>query len=169
MKHGARRRSLRSGILHSLRLQEPQTGASIWASASRLTPLHLSRCPLSPFLLPSFGRAPRLEDPSPPPFFLFFIFYSTTETLVPKWTNCPVIVLFRFSPPLPLSSIYRCAGRIALLLCFSSSLSVGGKVSRFFCVPPLPPSPPFDGFVSLLSRDVSSYIGRGNFKGFVFF
>lgn len=69
------------------------------------------------------------------PLFLSFIpprkLWSQSGPIVP-------LLFYSVSPPLPLSSIYRCAGRIALLLCFSSSLSpsLGGKVSRFFCASP---------------------------------
>lgn len=123
------RRSLRSGILHSLRLQEPQTGASIWASASRLTPS--PPFPLPPLSLslslPGFGRAPRLEDPSPspcPPPFFYLLFHR--GNFGPK-----VDQLSRYCfIPFPLPSPFR--------------VFTGAPVgSRYYCVflpPSLPPS-----------------------------
>lgn len=120
---------------------------------------------LSPSL-PCFGRAPRLEDPSPspcPPPFFYLLFHR--GNFGPK-----VDQLSRYCfIPFPLPSPFR--------------VFTGAPVgSRYYCVF-LPPSLPrresfpfllcaplrfFDGFVSLLSRDVSSYLGTRNLKGLFF-
>lgn len=125
-----------------------------------------SRSPPSPSLHPplfpslGFGRAPRLEDPSPLPPFFFYLLFHHENFGGPKRTNCPVIVLFRFSPP-PLLSPFRVftAGPVGsryycVFLPPPPSLSSAGNFPvSFVCHHcPLSPPPPFDDFVSLVSR-----------------